>query len=208
MAELLSYALTNLSDVKESLGIASGNTTKDNLIIRKINQATEMIERYCGGRRFKATDYNGQEYDSTNSDQLILKQYPVNTFTILEYRDSVLNDNSWDTVEADAYFVDTDAGVIDLLFVATGKWNQYRATYNAGYQTIPADLAEACVTLACYLVDNAQSGTGVKSRQEGARKIEYFDPNGNSKSGSTSIFDQLSIDETLDSYSKYPVQEK
>jgi len=205
MAELLSYALTNLSDVKESLGLASGDNSKNNLIIRKINQATEMIEKYCGGRRFKATDYTGQEYDSTNSDQLILKQYPVNSFTILQYRDSVLNDNAWDTVNADEYFVDTDSGVIDLLFVAVGKWNQYRATYNAGYDTIPADLAEACVTLACYLVDNAQSGTGVKSKQEGGRKIEYFDVN--AQNGG-SIFSQLNLDDTLDTYSKYPVQEK
>ena len=32
MASLLSYALTSVSDVKESLGISTGDTSKDNLI--------------------------------------------------------------------------------------------------------------------------------------------------------------------------------
>ena len=37
MAQLLSYSLATVADVKESLGIDAGDTSKDNLIIRKIN---------------------------------------------------------------------------------------------------------------------------------------------------------------------------
>lgn len=206
MAVLLDYALCSLSDVKESLGIDAGNTTQDNLIIRKINQATVMIERYCGGRRFKATTYTDEEYDATNSDQLSLKNYPVTTFTSLSYRDSSLNENSWETVDSDRYFTDTAAGVLDLTFNASGRWNRYKVTYTAGYTTIPADLQEACVILASYYVENATSGTGVKSKQEGARKIEYFDAN--SGAGSNDIFSQLNIDDILNTYCKYPISEK
>lgn len=207
MAVLLSYALTNLADVKESLGIDSGNHASDNLLIRKINQATEMIEKYCGGRRFALTTYTDEEYDSTNSDQLVLRQRPVVSFTSVSYRDTSLNTNSWEAVDTEYYFVDNDAGVLDLIFNTSGRWNRYRATYSAGYSTIPADLSESCVTLACFLFENAQSGTGVKRKTEGSRSVEYFDTSTNS-SGSNDIFSQLNIDDVLDTYSNFPIQEK
>lgn len=208
MTTLLSYALCTVADVKESLGIDAGNTSKDNLITRKINQATDMIERYCGGRRFASTVYTNEEYDATNSDQLSLKQYPIISFTSLSSRDSTLNDSSWSTVDSEYYFTDTNAGVLDLTFNASGRWNRYRVTYTAGYETIPSDLIEACATLASYLVENGAAGTGVKKKQEGQRSIEYFDPNGNSTQGTTSIFDQIGIDEILQTYCKYPISEK
>lgn len=207
MAVLLSYALTTVADVKETLGIDAGDSTKNNLIIRKINQATEMIERYCGGRRFASTVYTGEEYDATNSNQLILKNYPVISFTSLSYRHSSDNTNSWETVDSENYFTDTNAGVVDLTFNAVGMWNRYKVTYTAGYNAIPADLAEACVTLASYLVDNSTSGTGVKKKQEGSRSIEYFDPN-SSSSGNNGLFEQLNLDDVLNPYCKYPINEK
>lgn len=202
MATLLSYALTTLADVKETLGIDAGDTSQDNLIIRKINQATEMIEHYCD-RRFANTTYTQQEYDATNSDQLSLKQRPVTDTTtlILQQRDSTLNEDDWTTVDTELYFTDSGAGVIDLAFNASGHWNRYRVTYSAGYATIPSDLAEACVTLAAYLVDNATAGTGIKSKQEGQRKIEYFDSN--ASGGTNSLFTQLNIDEILNSYANF-----
>lgn len=196
MATLASYSLTSLADVKESLGIDSGNTTKDNLIIRKINQATDMIEKYCGGRRFAATDYTNEEYDSPQSDVLVLRNRPINSVTSLQQRDSSLNENDWSTVETELYFTDSTGGTLDLNFTAGGHWNRYRVTYNAGYTTIPNDLAEACATLAAFLVQNGTSGTNVKSKQEGRRKIEYFDSSGNGDS----LFKQLGIDEILDAY--------
>lgn len=206
MADLLSYALTTLADVKETLGIDSGVTTYDNLIKRKINQATEMIERYCGGRRFASTTYTNEEYDATNSDQLILKNRPVTTFTNLQSLDGTTNTGSFSTVDSQFYFVDNNAGVIDLTFNASGKWNRYRVTYTAGYSTIPSDLAEACVTLAAYLYENSTSGTGVKRKTEGSRSIEYFDANAGS--GNNDLFEQLNIDDTLKTYANYPINEK
>lgn len=206
MAVLLSYALCTLPDVKESLGIDAGDTTNDNLIIRKINQATEMIEKYCGGRRFASTVYTDEEYDATNSDQLVLKNRPIIAFTGLDSSDGTTNTGSWSTVNSEFYFRDNTAGVLDLTFNASGKWNRYRVTYTAGYAIIPSDLAEACVTLASYLYENATSGTGVKKKQEGGRSIEYFDPT--SGGGSGDIFEQLNIDDVLKPYCNYPISEK
>lgn len=205
MATLLDYALCGVADVTSTPGF---DTSIDNdYVIRKINQATLMIENYTG-RRFKNTTYTNEEYDATNSDQLILRQRPVtDTVTLsMGQRDSSTNEDDWTTVETELQFVDTAAGVIDLGFVAGGGWNRYRVTYSAGYATIPADIQEACATLAVYLIQNPSSGTGVKSKQEGQRKVEYFE----TASGMTgdSIFSQLGIDEILDSYSNYPVLDK
>ena len=204
MATLLSYSLTTLADVKESLGIDAGDTTQDNVIIRKINQATRMIEKYTG-IRFASTVYTNEEYDATNVDQLVLKQRPIITFTSFQVRDTTLNQSDWETVDSTLYFVDSDAGVLDLLFIADGHWNRYRVTYTAGYATIPEDIAEAAATLAAFYVDNPTSGAAIKSKEEGQRKIEYYNTSGSSQKGDTSVFGQLGIDEILDSYANYPI---
>lgn len=205
MAELLSYALTDLASVKESLGINSGDTSKDNLIKRKINQATLYIESFCGLPRdhhFKQATYTDEEYDATHSDTIVLRMRPVTTFTRLQRRSSSDSTGSFDDVETDSYFIDLSAGIVELLFAATGRWNAYRATYTAGYETIPYDLAEACVTLACFYVENSASGTAVKKKQEGQRSIEYFQA---TSGGDGSVIDQLGLDELLSRYKQYNI---
>lgn len=205
MASLLSYALTSVSDVKESLGIASSDTSKDNLIIRKINQATRAIEAYCG-RRFKETTYTQEEYAATQIDELILRQRPITatqTFG-LEIRDAGLNINNWETIDPQLYFTDLNSGVINLMFNALGRWNRYRVTYSAGYATIPEDLAEACATLAAYYV-RYPSGqqVGVAMLQEGQRSTRFG--NNNHLLSFDNILAQLGIDQIINSYANMPV---
>lgn len=204
MADLLSYALTSVNDVKESLGIDSGDTSKDNLIKRKINQATLYIESYCSLSRdhhFKETTYTNEEYDGTNNSTIVLRMRPVSVITTFQRRDSTLSDGGFSDVESELYFSDLNAGVIELVTRSNGGWNRYRVNYTAGYATIPADLAEACVTLACYYVENSASGTAVKKKQEGSRSIEYFQA-GQTGSGD-SLIDQLGVDDVLSRYKQY-----
>ena len=205
MAVLNSWALTSVADVKETLGIDAGNTSKDNLIIRKINQATDMIEAFClknNNQHFASTTYTNEEYDGTGTKQLILKNRPVITFTQLQQRDTTHNTSDWETIDTELYFTDTNAGVIDALFSFLSHWNLYRATYTAGFATIPSDLAEAAASMAAYLVDNASSGTGVKSKQQGPKKIEYFEAQ---QSGS--IIESLGLDDVLARYGEPPILE-
>lgn len=210
MASLLSYALTNLSDTKESLGIASSDTSKDNLIIRNINKATRTIENYCG-RRFKETTYTDDLYSATGTDQLILRQRPLTATTpfVFKVRDTSLNIADFESIDSSLYFCDTgspqgNAGVVDLLFWAVGRWDRYAITYSAGYSTIPEDLAEACVDLACYYVNNAgATAVGIKKKQEGQRSLEYS--NNNYLLTFDSIVSQLGIDSILNSYANNPI---
>lgn len=202
MASLLSYALTTKEDVKESLGIASSDTSYDNLIIRKINQATIAIERYCG-RRFKLTTYTDEAYNGTGTNQLLLKQRPIVGIPSVSVRDTALNEDDFDTVDANLLFTDANAGVLELNFNAVGSWDSYTVTYEAGYSTIPEDLAEACASLAAYYVQNADgSNIGVSEKQEGQRKVRYSDTKATSFSN---IMAQLGIDSIINSYANYPI---
>jgi hypothetical protein len=202
MAVLLSYALTTKADVKESLGIPSANTTKDNLIIRKINQATIAIERYCH-RRFLSTTYTDEEYSATGTDQLVLRQRPIISVSSFSIRDTNLNQADWDVIDSQTYFAQSEAGVLNLLFRAIGGTNRYKITYTAGYATIPEDLAEACASLACFYVNNADaSDIGVAQKKEGQRQINYSATN----QTFASVAQQLGIDSILDSYANNPLQ--
>ncbi len=205
MATLVDYALTTVADVKETLGISG--SSQDNLIIRKINLATDVIEAYCTlpyGHHFKQATYTNEEYDGTGSDQLILKMRPVVSISSFQTRDSSENTNDWDDNDAERYFLDSAAGVIDLLSSQNLNWNRSRITYIAGYDPIPAALSEAAATLAAFWVDNATSGTNVKKKQEGARSIEYFQDSGDT---SDSIVEQLNLGGSLDKYKNYTLLE-
>lgn len=200
MATLADNALCTLDDVKESMGIASGDSSWNNLIIRKINQVSTQIEGYCS-RSFKAADYT-EEYNGSHTDQLVLKQRPINSFTSLEYRGTSLNSDSWSTLNSTYYFVDESAGILRLLFISAGRWARWRANYNAGYTTIPSDLAEAAATLAAYYTNNASaSDVGVSSKKEGQRQVSFATTNLTFKG----IAETLGVNQIIDGYANWPL---
>jgi hypothetical protein len=202
MATLKDYALTDLADVKESLKIPSSNHTYDNLIIRKINAATAMIETYCS-RRFKATDYTDEEYNGTGTNQIVLRKRPVIGDATVSVRDSGLNEGNFETLDSKLLFPDADSGVLDLMFNSAKLWGRFHISYRAGYETIPDDLAEAAASLAAYLVNNADSGSvNVKSKQEGQRKVDYSQLG---LGGTVHLFKQLGIDDVLNAYANNAV---
>lgn len=204
---LYAWALTSLSDVKESLGITDGS--KDSLITRKINQATDMIEGYVGldhDHHLKETTYTNEEYAGTGTIDLILKARPVTAVSSIQARDSITNDPNFTTLDTENYFIDEHSGVVGGLSSFYGGYNRWRVSYTAGFSTIPADLAEAAVILAGFLVDNASSGgAAIKSKQEGQRKIEYFNP---SEQSTDSLIEQLGIDDMLARYVRFPLQDQ
>jgi len=201
MSALNSWVLTSVADVKESLHI-TGNS-QDNLIIRKINQATDMIESYCGknnSQHFINTLYSNEEYDGTGTNQLILKNRPVLNVVKFDSRDTTLNHSDWTTINSEWYFIDLTSGVIDSLINILPSWNLYRVTYQAGFATIPSDLAEACVMLACALTENATGGNAIKSKSQGPKSISYYD-----NSQTSSLITQLGIDDMLQRYTDVPI---
>jgi hypothetical protein len=208
MADLLSYSLCSVADVKESLGIDSGDTSKDNIIKRKINQATQMIEGFCNlpyNHHFVVTTYTNEEYDGQGSNALSLYMRPVVSVSSFQIRNTTENQDSWSDIDSDDYFVDNNAGVLELNFTQSQGWNRYRVTYSAGFSDVPYDLSESCAAIAAFYVENSASGTAVKRKQEGQRSIEYFDPT--SGGGGGSIIEQLGLDDVLQRYVQYNLQD-
>lgn len=205
MATLYSYALTSVADVKELLGIDSGDSSKNNLITRKINQATDMIESYCNlpyNHHFKEATYTNETYEGNGSDTLFLKMSPVTAVGSFGYRNTTLNEDSFTSIDTQDYFIDEDTGTLALLFDTWGGWGAYRVTYTAGFSTIPSDLAEAAAMLAANLVGSQQSlstGQAVQSIREGQRQITYAEPGQNS---TDSLIEQLGIDDILNRYTR------
>lgn len=202
MATLITGALTTLADVKETMGIASSDQSWDNLIIRKINQVTVQIQNYTG-RHFLLGTYTDEDHGGNWTDQIVLTERPIVGDVTFEIRDSSLNEDDFETIESSLFFVDTNSGILNLLFRSAGHWGRYRATYQAGYATIPEDLAEAAASLVSYYVLNPTGDqVGLKKKQEGQRSLEY---DNTSALTFQSLMEQLGVDQIIASYSNYPV---
>lgn len=128
---LNSYALTTTARLSSFSDLADADTT---LLDSMINAVTDYIENYCG-RRFKLTTYTKEEYDGTGAEVLLLDNYPIVTFTQLQVRSSLNNENTWESIDANQYFVYKPEGYLKFIkgriFLSEHKF--YRCTYTAGY---------------------------------------------------------------------------
>lgn len=166
---LVSYALATLGNAKTFLGIT--NSDKDEVLEMLINQATDYLETKCG-RRFASTTYTEQEYDGNGTVEMKLQQFPVITFTTLQRNRATDNSDDWETVDTDDYWVENETGIITKTSkFYKGKFN-YRATYAAGYATIPYDLQYACLTIVSETL-NRRSAMGIKSESLGDHSLTF-----------------------------------
>lgn len=187
---LVSYALTTLADVKEALGIT--DNTQDSLLTNLINRATDIIEKYCDGRRFASTDYTNEEYDGDGSHFLTLKNFPVSALTSVQRMTGDFTTPSWDTLDSSMYkYLDEEGQIYYTGGFSSGIRN-YRASYTAGYTTIPNDLAQACITLVSYLKNQTKS-VGMKSETLGEYSYTKDDD-------ITASIKNLGLDEILEAY--------
>jgi len=130
---LASYALTTVARFKTYADISTASD--DTLLEDLVNAVSDWVENYCG-RRFKQTAHSQKEIDSDGSKYLFCPEYPVSStasFT-LEIRTSAENEDEWESIDSEDYFVDYDNGIITI---AAGNWlkgkKKYRVTYTAGY---------------------------------------------------------------------------
>ena len=192
MTALSAEALTTVADVKELLGITTG--AQDNLITRNINMATKMILNYCGVSSFRSTAYT-EYYDAIGGDHLVLRNKPIIALTSLSYRNQWGNNDSWTALDAELYYTDLSAGLIQTLTPLGGSYDSWKVVYTAGYATIPEDLAEVCARLAANLTQGGVASQNIKSKREGQRQVEYFDSGTN-----RSLIESLGLDDILEPY--------
>lgn len=182
---LNSQALTTVARYKAYAGISG--VTYDSRIEVLINVITDYIERFCD-RRFLETIYTNEVYDGHGSQQLLLKNYPINERSAFQMnaRDTYLNEAHWSSVDTNLYHIDYLSGLIEFV---GGRFHNtprhYQITYTAGYafdNTTPGvtleslgigDLEFACWQLVSNLFKNAGQQTGIQSESIGNYSVTY-----------------------------------
>lgn len=187
-------ALTTVSRQKSFLGITS--TTHDTVLELLINALSTHIENKTG-RKFLRQTHTNELYNGKDSKSLYLKNFPViqgQTFT-LQQRNSAKNEDDWQTVDAEDYFIEYDSGRLVLTSISsfatavTGQFDKgvqnWRVTYTAGYylpqdtenftsgadDSLPSDL-EMLVWEWVGLVFNKRKTQGVQRQK--VRDIEVW----------------------------------
>lgn len=200
---LKAYALTTIARFKTFAGITTAD--HDTLLTDLVNIVTELIERYCK-RRFKQTAYTNELLDSDGAETLFLGQYPVSSsasFT-LEERNSESNEDDWDTIDSEDYFVDYDSGIIHR--AGREHWRvgkqAYRVSYTAGYNfdnaatyladTTAGDLEYIVWKIVKTIFDRRQSQTGITSESLGDYSVSF----------NAAVMESDEIKEVLDKYAK------
>jgi len=181
-----SYALTTAARLSSYMDITTPTGTKLTAMEKTIDALTDFIEGYIG-RRIKKTTYTREMYDTEEGATLDLEQFPVistESFS-LEKRNSVYNEDSWETVDSEEYHIDYKTGII----VASGAYQfmrtiqGYRVTYTAGYvfdnsatflsDTEAGDLELAIWILAETTWNKRKGGNGVTSERIGDYSVTY-----------------------------------
>lgn len=148
---LISEALTTLENVKAYLD--EDTTAHDTELTRLINVATYVIEGYCN-RKLAARDYTDEEYDGNGLAEFQLPHYPVNSITSITLDDTALTEGT----DQD-YVLYSDEGI---LYKVDGVWTKGHknivVTYNAGYDSVPYDLEQACILLVKFYWRRGLSG--------------------------------------------------
>ena len=203
-------ALTTLARVKSYLGLSSDR--RDTQIVMAINHVTGFIERYCK-RSFLRQTYTQEEYDGPGTPTLILKQWPVTTFILLEVNNNNDNSDNWSTIGSDRYFSYTDGRISfatnkgtfldsDSGLFLLGR-NKYRATYVAGYlisfadendpdlHTLPEELEYACMKLVSGMINTARA-EGLEQSRVGDSWVRL----------KASLFNDKEVKDILDKYVK------
>jgi len=147
----------------------------NNLYIESlINTATDFMENYCGGRRFKKTTYTDELIDGNGTQMLFTPQMPIISITSI-YRHYVFTDD--DLYDSDYYKVYLNEGYI----YRNAGWilgmQNIKITYIAGYDFdtdgIPPELENICNTLVSMKYESV-SKMGIKSEKIGQYSVTYL----------------------------------
>ena len=167
----MSDVLTTLPAVKEYLGITV--STYDTLIEGFIHRATDMIENYCS-RHFRAADYT-EYHDGRGLAELYPNEYPVNSVS------HIYDDPDWvwgtDTeVDSDDYRIRDNAVIVLKSGTFSDDVQNIKLEYNAGYSTIPEDLAQACIEQCAWMFRQSAEGAsllGVTAKSHADGSVSY-----------------------------------
>jgi hypothetical protein len=144
------YALTTRQRLQDFMGLSAPTVTQASVLDRCIDAVTDFIEHYCQ-RRFKLTVYTQEVYNGTDTPYILLKNFPVDSTTAitLERRSSSANEDDWDSIDSEDYFVHYDEGIVEFIggYLFRKYPRAFRITYKAGYDFNTTDKTLESVAL-------------------------------------------------------------
>lgn len=162
-------SLVSLANTKTFLQIT--DSAQDSVLNLVIPQVEDYVSKKCQ-RTFESTVYTNEEYDGTDNTELKLKNFPVITFTQLDRNRVTDNTDDWETIDADDYWVDTDTGIITKISDFTTGTKNYRATYTAGYASVPDDVQLAVMMIVSEFLNTRRAG-GIKQESLGDHSVSF-----------------------------------
>jgi len=149
--------------IKTYLGITV--TTYDTLLDSLATAVSAFMESYCN-RIFDEATYT-QEIYSGGKNIIFLKHYPVIIFTKLEYKSGSNSNPTWTEYTEDDYdLVDNRKLIKNSNFVS--GINNIRATYSAGYATLPYEIEQLAIELIARKYNQRKSDGMNNESAEGA----------------------------------------
>lgn len=175
-------SIVSLSDVKDELGITSGD--QDALLTRYIKAATTAAEQYCN-RIFSAISVKDEFWPEREdhayqvipkTPQLVVSQWPIIAV-------ESVTENGTALVDGENYRVDYASGRLIRLNQQPYPtyWNAWPivATYTGGFATIPADVQDAVIRLVKARYMSRDRDPFLKSENiPGVRDASFWVPTG------------------------------
>lgn len=178
---LAQFTFVTVSDVKTHIDETS--STWDTVIENLINMCTQYCMNYCSGRRFVAPDADVTElHDGTDSKELYLRDWPVQSITSVAYSSGDYDNPTWTAYNPKSdYRRDMRRGVLYFAGLDRGYQN-IRVIYKGGYvdsDAVPYDLKLAVIE-AVSKEFNRRKSQGATSESVGGASVSWrmeWDPN-------------------------------
>ena len=142
MTVLNSNALCTRLEVKNFLNINASDNISDNLIHDLINRMSVVFENYCGRNICPSAAYV-EYYDGQGSSYLFLKNTPILSVNYI-YDDSAWLWGSNTLINSSEYRIVNDNHIVYKGRFSDASQN-IKISYNAGYNTPPLDIKQACI---------------------------------------------------------------
>lgn len=175
-------ALATLADVKLYLRIAVADVSEDAFLDRLIDMSTGQIEKYTR-RKLKERVGLTEFYDGTGTSHLILREFPITGLTSVNI-DPLQTFGTATEIDVTQFIVRSDKeGRISISPIGSttsarfpGGVKNVKVVYNAGFATIPDELALAAIKLVAVHFAKAREGAdGVAAESLGGRAVTWID---------------------------------
>jgi len=140
---MAAYDLVTLDEVKDFYGKFGSTSQDDDLLEDIITRISTLIESYIN-KNIKSRKYT-EYYDGIGVSNLVTNQSPIISV------DSIYSDTTWvwpsdSTIGVDDYRIhENKTHVVFLTTLSKGSQN-IKIIYTAGYDTVPEDIKQACIT--------------------------------------------------------------